>query len=329
MRLLGSLLALGLVAVLPAEAAVVHVGQPVMGTILEVTIVAAEEARARRLADAAIAEARHWDDVLTTWRPDGELALLNAKAGKGPVAIGADLAAALTAMQRWSATTGGAFDPAVGRLVRLWSAAAPPPPNLLQDARRDRIESSLRLDGQTATLAAGVALDAGGIGKGIALDAIALLLRREGVRAAFLDFGGSSQLAIGSPPDAPEGWRVLVAGLDAGAVGGLLALRDAALSTSRARGPGAKEGPIIDPRRGEPVTQRRVATVLANDATSAEAWSTAFVVLGRPGVDAVTAFGRWRTAGLEVFYADPEGTLVTDKLAKGLRAVAAEPSPAP
>ena len=67
--------------VAPASAAVFRTGQPVMGTVLQVTVVAADEPSARRLAAAAFVEARRWDDLLTTWRPEGELAQLNARAG--------------------------------------------------------------------------------------------------------------------------------------------------------------------------------------------------------------------------------------------------------
>jgi thiamine biosynthesis lipoprotein len=276
-----------------------------MGTILEVTVVAAGEAEARRLAERAIAEARRWDDVLTTWRPEGELARLNAEAGQGAVTISPDLAEALRTMRTFSQATNGLFEPAVGRLVHLWSESAPPSPDLLSRARGQRISAALTLDGNQATLAADVALDAGGIGKGIALDRVASMLRGEKVEAAFLNFGGSSQLALGAPPDSPRGWRVIIAGLEAGSARGELLLRDAALSTSRSTGPGAKQGPIIDPRSGEPVSERRVATILAPDATSAEAWSKVPVIAGRAGVDAV------RAAGLDVFYEDSLGPTAT------------------
>jgi thiamine biosynthesis lipoprotein len=254
-----------------------------MGTVLTVTVEAGDEQAAGRLAEAAIAEARHWDDVLTTWRADGELAQLNARAGAGPVEVSADLAAALRAMIALSVATGGTFDPAVGPLVARWRGPEPPrPPPAASDATR--IATALRLDGRRATLVAGAALDAGGIGKGIALDAMAALLRRAGVGAAFLDFGGSSQLALGAPAADPSGWRVALGGLAPGSLLGEMVLRDAALSTSRAsRGPSAA-GPIIDPRSGAPVFTPRLATARAADATSAEAWTKALIVGGRPAL---------------------------------------------
>lgn len=261
-----------------------------MGTVLTVTVVAADEGAARVLAEAAIARARHWDDVLTTWRPDGELARLNARAGSGPVEVGADLASALRAMLALSTATDGLFDPAVGPLVERWRGPQPPssPPAA---SAATRIATALTLAGRRATLVAGAALDAGGIGKGIALDAMAALLRRGGARGAFLDFGGSSQLAVGAPDADAPGWRVGIGGLAAGSVLGEVVLRDAALSTSRATAGPAPTGPIIDPRSGTPVAEPRIATARAADATSAEAWTKALIIAGRAALPAATAHG--------------------------------------
>jgi thiamine biosynthesis lipoprotein len=290
------------------SAAVAYAGRPVMGTIIQVTVLASDPSAARRLADEAVAEAQRWDDILTTWRPEGELAHLNARAGAGPVRISPDLAAALRRMQQLSAATGGAFDPGVGLQVNVWSQ---PQSHALGDALpvldRPQLSAVLTLTSDHATLASGTALDAGGIGKGIALDAIAARLRAAGVTAAFLDFGGSSQLAIGAPPGSPDGWPVLVAGVAAGSTHGVITVRDAAVSTSQALGPGADAGPIIDPRTGLPVSRPRLATVLASDATTADAWSTALVVLGRAGMQRADA------SGLAAFLDDAAGSARTSR----------------
>ena len=285
----------------PAAGAVFRTGAPVMGTVLQVTIVAADDAAARQLADAALAEARRWDDILTTWRADGELAQLAAHAGAGPTAVSEDLAAALRSMQRLSTATAGAFDPAVGPLVDLWRGPAPPSAAQLAGAAPAQLATVLALDGRRATLVRGAKLDAGGVGKGVALDAISALLRARGVQAAYLDFGGSSQLAIGAPPDSPDGWRVAVSGLTPQQMHGVLTLRDAALSTSRALGGPSAAGPIIDPRTRQPVPGPQLATVRAADATTAEAWSKAVLVLGHGGVERANA------NGIEVLREDANG----------------------
>ena len=289
----------------PASAAVFRTGQPIMGTVLQVTIVAADDPTARALADVATAEARRWEDVLTTWRADGELAQLNHRAGTGPVALSRELARALHSMQRLCAATDGTFDPAVGPLVDLWRGPEPPSAAQLAQTAHQRMATALRLDGRQATLNAGAKLDAGGIGKGMALDAAAALLRAHGVQAAFLDFGGSSQLAIGAPPGSPDGWRVALSGLASQELLGVLTLRDAALSTSRAAGTVSPAGPIIDPRTGSPVPVPRFATVRAADATTAEAWSKAAIILGPGGVQ------RAKASGIDVLLEDTDGLVRT------------------
>lgn len=297
----------GLVAVLliwtaAANAAEFRTGQPVMGTILDVTVVAEDQETARRAAAAAVDAVRRWDDILTTWRPEGELARFNRVAGEGKIRISPELHSALSAMLRLSAATDGAFDPAVGPLVANWRAtSAPAAPPAADGALA--IRTALSIESEAAELVRGAALDAGAVGKGIALDAAAKVLRDAGVESAFLDFGGSSQLAIGAPSDSPAGWPVVVTGLERERIRGVVALRDAALSTSRTGAAAATGGVIIDPRSRCSVAQARVATVRGRSAAEADAWSTAVVVLGAEGVAPA------RRAGLEVYLEDAEFTV--------------------
>jgi len=265
-----------------------------MGTLLTVTVVAADRVEAQSMADAAIDEARRWDDALTIWRAEGELARLNAMAGQGPFVVSPRLERGLAAMLDLADATGGAFEPAVG--VLKIPGARPVFP--LAGIRR-----VLRLDATRATLEAGNALDSGAIGKGLALEAMVKLLRSRGAAAAFLDFGGSSQTALGAPPGEPEGWTVLVAGWANGVSHGSVRLRDASLSTSRAAAEDTT--PILDPRSGAAVPAPRLVTVRTADATDADAWSTALVVLGREGL------ARAASHGVEVLMEDAGGVVRT------------------
>lgn len=280
-----------------------------MGTVLQVTVLADDAQQARDLADDCLREAQRWDDVLTTWRPEGELARLNARAGQGPTPISHSLRSALLSMSSLSQTTGGAFDPAIGSLVDWWRSHEMPPSGL----DRPPTMKAIQLDGDRATLPSGVALDAGGIGKGIALDAMAALLRKGKVEAAFLDFGGSGLYAIGAPADSPEGWPVALSGIQKDQVLGVVFLRDASLSTSRSSSPGDPAGPILDPISGKPIAGPRLATVLTADATAADAWSTALVVKGLRGIEEAAK------TRLEALIADEGGMRATAAWAKKLK----------
>jgi len=286
------------------EAATAHAGQVVMGTVLQITVVADDPSHARRMTIRAMEIARHWDDVLTTWRPEGELARLNAAAGKRPQPITADLASALTIMSQLSYATDGAFDPGVGPLVTTYSR---PRAAALTPTPATRIREALKVDGTTASLLGGAALDAGGIGKGIALDAIAEELRAAGVSGAYLDFGGSSQLAFGTMENGAP-WTLALAGLELGGSHGLMRL-DGALSTSRSRPLGDETGPIVNPYTGRVVAERRFVTCYATSATQAEACSKAFVVLGW------AAYELPRRTGWEALYEDADGLHVSSRFA--------------
>jgi thiamine biosynthesis lipoprotein len=300
-RILLPLLAIASSAASPAVAATVRGGHVVMGTVLEVVVVAAERPVAEALVGEAFAVARHWDDVLTTWRSDGELARLNAAAGIER-AISIDLSRALARMRALSAATAGAFDPAVGPLIER--SRSPAAGGAADDLPSEalHIRTALDLVVGKARLLAGARIDAGGIGKGIALDAIDARLRGRAA-AYYLDFGGSSQLAVGHPEDAAT-WTVLVTGDSRGEVLGTMTLDGAAISTSRAHPAGADAGAIFDPATRTPVDTPRLATVVAADATTAEAWSTALIVLGPEGLI------RARAAGVAALVED-RGTIST------------------
>ncbi len=287
----------------PATAATAEAqgGEVVMGTLLQMRVRAATATDAEAALRGAFAVVRHWEDVLTTWRPEGELARFNASAGQGAVPISADLDRGLAAMLHYAEATQGAFHPGAGRLIV--AARTPGSGVKLGDGLPPLGEIVERGDG-VAQLRAGYALDAGAVGKGLGLDAAAGTLRAAGAEAFFLDFGGSSQLAWTARATAP-GWRLIVAGLAEGEVHGTVELRRGSLSTSRSGRPGDAAGPILDPRTGEVVMARRLVTVWGEDATRADAWSTALVVRGREGIEAA------RRAGLEVLVQDEAGTVTT------------------
>jgi thiamine biosynthesis lipoprotein len=110
------------------------------------------------------------------------------------------------------------------------------------------------------------------------------VLRRAGVRRAFLDVSGDC-LAVGAPPGQP-GWLVEIA--DPEREGQVLPgvrprLRDAALATSSnlvsvVRYGQAVRGHVMDPWSGWPAARCRQVSVVARTAVEADALSTAMLV---------------------------------------------------
>jgi thiamine biosynthesis lipoprotein len=257
-------------------------GRPAMGTILEITLVARDEPQARALLDRCFAETERLEGIFTTWRPDGELAQLNAKAGRGPQPASPELLRILHDA-RTLADVGGAFDVTVGPLVALWRAAAARgerPSDAAIDAARARVGAErIRLDEAAGTveLERGMSIDLGGIAKGWALDRLRELLSEAGIGRALLNFGGSSLAALGAPQGAPS-WRVALDGR-------VLELEPGAdVSISESFGQTLEVGVrrfshIVDARSGRALERSVRVIARAPSGAAAEVWSTALVVL--------------------------------------------------
>lgn len=294
-------------------------GRYVMGTILEITLVADDPEKARATLEGLFRLGEELGDRFTTWNADSELSRLNRSAGAAPRPVSAELAKLIGISVRYAELSGGSFDVTVGPLVDLWRQAGrsgklPAAEDL--EAARARVGTQhiqLGPDGVVGLRSPGVSIDLGGVAKGYALDRMRAELQRQEVRAALLSFGQSSTWALGRPPDA-AGWRLLALGPGEDLLG-VLSLEDRALSVSGSLGQwseieGRRYGHVLDPRSGQPLTRRRQALVVTGDASLAEALSTALLVQGevegmalvesQPDCEALLADadGRtWRSSG--------------------------------
>jgi thiamine biosynthesis lipoprotein len=292
-----------------------------MGTLLDVRLEARSEAEGRAILDACFARVAELEAILTTFDPASAVSRMNASAGRGPFAVPAEVGRIVRDAQRFTALTDGVFDVSVGPLIDLWEEAsrrgALPAAARLEEARArvGAARIAVAEDDRSVTLAAGMSVNFGGFGKGWALDRVRELLDARGVENAYLDFGGSSLLALGRPRDAAD-WRVAIPD-GRGGVAGVLALRDESASISESFGhfsviEGRRYGHVIDPRSGWPVDGHALALAVTRDGAAAEALTKALLVLpaaeglalvaSRAEAEAlvIEASGAWRaTPGLE------------------------------
>jgi FAD:protein FMN transferase len=266
-----------------------------MGQPVHLQLFAASEAAGYEAAQAALAELRRVERALSWFDDASDLTELNRHAGRGAIAVGPDLLAALAAAERFKRLSRGSFDVAVEPLMRAWGFHKPrrtePTAAELAEARAAVRAAHVAIRGGRVALAAGATqLDLGGIGVGYGLDRAGAVLRAAGIRRAFLDVSGDC-LAVGAPPG-QAGWRVGVADPDRpGAVVAETRIRDAALATSSnlvsvVRYGRAIRGHVMDPARGWPAARCRQATVVARTGIEADALSTATLVSAEsyPGV---------------------------------------------
>lgn len=115
-------------------------------------------------------------------------------------------------------------------------------------------------------------LDFGGFAKGYALREINGMLRRGGITGAFVNFGNSSIVTIGSHPLGGD-WKVDLPNPWTGQTVGQFCLRGKALSVS-GNSP-QYVGHIINPQTGAADMSHRLSSVVCDDPLDAEVLSTA------------------------------------------------------
>ncbi len=286
---------------------------PAMGTTISVLAPVDDAEAARDTARWLFAE---WEATLSRFRSDSELSRLNARAGKWATVSPLLFVVTATALEAARATD-GVFDPTLLRqLVSLGydhtfsalPAIAPPLSQAIQPGGGWR---SIQLDHaeQRMYLPAGVALDFGGIAKGMAVDAAVERLRAMGLACGCVNAGGDLA-TFGAPPEG-EGWPIGVQGKNETRV---IALRHGALATSGIANRQWRQGAfvrrhILDPRTGMPAeTGLWSITVAAPQCAQAEAAAkTAFILSPRQGArflderNLAGLFahedGAWQTAG--------------------------------
>ena len=143
----------------------------------------------------------------------------------------------------------------------------------------------------------GMAIDLGGIAKGYASDRLADIFARYGVDSALVSLGGNVY-ARGTKPGGAA-WSVAVQHPEQDGYAAMLSLTDAFAVTSGGyqryfTGPdGTVYQHILDPKTGWPVQGDLLSvTIVADNGTMADAYSTALYVMGRE-----TAQDFWRQNG--------------------------------
>ena len=271
------------------------------------------------------------DAALSTWKADSDVSRLNRAAVHEHVAATTQTLDVLRLSGEVVLSTGGAFDPTVGPLVRLWGFGAydvePEAPSAA-----DIVAAMGRLGWDAIVLGPDwvarsrddVEVDTSAVAKGYGVDVAAEALIESGHLAFLLEVGGEV-VVRGSNPDG-DAWRVGVddplppEGVDALSPLNLaprapvarLGLRDCAIATSGdyrnvRRVDGRIVSHTIDPRSGLPVEHALAsATVVAATCGLADALATAALVLGPDaglalleGLDGVEGYLLVRTGDAE------------------------------
>ena len=258
----------------------------------ELQVDGADVARARRAADAAIADVQRIEAKYSRYRDDSLTTRINRAAGGAAVAIDAETAALIAYADSCHTQSGGRFDLTSGVLRRAWDFRRQP--SQLPDEAV--LAAALELIGWTEVEwsermirlpRAGMEIDFGGIGKEYAADRMATILIEHGVAHGLINLGGDVR-AIGAQPNGAP-WRVGIRHPRAdGQTIALVDLVDGAVATSGDYEryfeiDGRRYCHLLDPRTGIPVAHWQSVSVVAPLCIVAGSYSTMAMLLETAG----------------------------------------------
>src|SRR6478735_8126 len=227
----------------------------------------------------------------------------------------------------------GAFDPTVMPLVNAWGfgpAKRTRPDSTKIDSLRALVgfekiqfnaDSVWKLEPRTQ-------LDFGGIGQGYGADVISQFLKSRGIENFLMELGGEG-MACGRNLKTDKPWELGI--LDPGSTRenqffkAYVKLENKSFTTSGnyfnfREVDGKKYSHTIDPESGYPV-QREIlsASVFAADAITADAWATAFMVMGHER--ALETLKKHPELDAFLIYTTPDGvsTFATDNIASQIK----------
>lgn len=277
-----------------SAAEVVEITGQTMGTTYSVKWVETDNVAAEDLKAAVDERLVAINRMMSTYDPESELSRFNTSNTTDWFDVSPQTATVVAKALEVARLSDGAFDPTVGRLVRMWSfgsgdrSYAPPPDEELQTAlehvgyRKIEVRTdppALRKTDPQAEL------DLSAIAKGFGVDAVSGLLTDRGLINHLVEIGGEVR-AQGTKNG--QAWRLGIerptqqrSGLAA-----TVALHDQSLATSGDYRnffvrDGRRYSHTIDPRTGRPVEHSLASvSIVTDDCMSADAWATTLMVLG-------------------------------------------------
>ena len=156
-------------------------------------------------------EVKRLEKLFSVTDEDSDIEQINDNAGDKAVTVSADTLALLRAGKQLGKATNNAFDMAIYPIVKAWGFTENeytiPTQETLDELLPLTKVSNVTIDEDASTVyleKEGMAVDLGGIAKGYASDKLAELLKKKGVKSAWLSLGGNV-CAIGTKPDGSRG----------------------------------------------------------------------------------------------------------------------------
>lgn len=273
-----------------------------MGTVMKIKAVSSDrmtEKEVQEIFDSAFREMSDLESELSEWQPASPVSAVNRLAGSKAVDVPPSVITVTEKALEIASMSQGAFDVTFKPVGRLWDVknrTVPPPPDSIM-AALDLVDyRHIRLDTINATLMlgrSGMEIGFGGIAKGYAAWRAGEVLRENGIENFIINAGGDLYV---SGKKAERNWTSGIKNPDTGnskPVTTFDIIAPCGIATSGAYEnyfiyKGRHYHHIIDLRTGYPAEGLKSVTVFSTDPAKADAYATAFFVLGAEKALAIT-----------------------------------------
>jgi thiamine biosynthesis lipoprotein len=306
----------------PGKDSVYKKTMPLMDTIVSITVVAESSDTAEKAIEIAFAQIGRFGDLINFYSDNSELAEINRNAGVHSVKVSPQTLDVIGKAVSASEKSGGAFDPTIGPIVKLWDFLNKKKPTESEivkalplvnykDILIDRADSTIFLKRK------GMMIDLGGIAKGYAVDLAVESLKKEGILSGLVSIAGDIR-TFGMKPD-KRPWIIGIKNpRQTGEKDELVAkirLSEKAISTSGDYeryfiSEDMRYHHLLDPKTGMPTSGCRSVSIVTDRAVDTDAFSTAIFILG-----AVKGMKVVKEMGMDAMIIDSSGTIhMTDAI---------------
>jgi len=261
-----------------------------MGTLVEITVIGGDTDSAEAAIRDAFDEMERVEGLMSRRIPGSDVSRINGWAGIKAVPVSADVLRVIRRAEEISRASEGYFDITIGALLDLWGFEGDegrlPARGEVSEALDGVGYTTIHVDERAFTVELkkkGMRIDLGGIAKGYAVDRAVELLRGRGYRNMIVNAGGDIRVS-GRKTHGP--WVIGIQ--DPRDRSRILATIDAEEISVATSGDyeryfvreGKRYHHLLNPFTGLPARECRSVTILAKDALSADALTTAVFVMG-------------------------------------------------
>ncbi len=266
--------------------------EKLMGNRFELCLLAENQENANRGLDAAVAEIKRIEALLSTFREDSQTNEINRNAGIMPVKVDKEVFDLIFRSVKISDLTDGAFDITYGGLdTTLWNFDTKMKSLPDSETAKNMIQNigyqKIKLDPANQTVILkdkGMRIGFGGIGKGYAADKAKWLMQQMGFKAGYVNASGD--LVTWGKQAGGKDWTIGITNPEEKSENiGTVTISDLAIATSGNYEKfvvldGKRYSHTIDPKTGLPVSGIKSVSIITRNAELADAMATPVTVLG-------------------------------------------------